>query len=86
MGRVENNLSRRRGVYADTLDGRAIAQCRLKPKPHLQLHPDLRPALIRVVGGDAKRSRSTSRRYPKLPIAVRPPPPKSLTTALEKPD
>jgi hypothetical protein len=79
MGRVENNLSRRRGVYADTLDGSAIAQCRLKPKPHLQLHPDLRPALIRVVGGDAKRSRCTPHRYPKLPI-VRPP------AAAKKPD
>jgi hypothetical protein len=86
MGRMKDNLRRRRGVYADTLDGRAVAQRCLKPKPHLQLHPDLRPALIRVVGGDAKRSHSTPRRYRKLPTAVRPPPPKSLTTAPEKPD
>ncbi len=64
-------------MYADALDGDAVAQCRLEPKPHLQLHPDLRPALVCVVGRDAERLRSTPHRCPKLPIAVRPPPPKS---------
>jgi hypothetical protein len=82
MGGMKNNLSRRRGVDSDTLDSRTVAQRCLKPKPHLQLHP----TLIRAVGCDAKRSSSTLRRYPKLPIAVRPPPPKSLTSAPEKPD
>jgi hypothetical protein len=86
MGGMKDNLSRRRGMYSDTLNGRAVAQCCLKPKPHLLFHPDLRPALIRAAGCDAKPSGSTPRRYPKLPIVVRPPPPKSLTTAPEKPD
>jgi hypothetical protein len=73
-------------VYAYTLDCRAVAQRRLITKPHLQLHPDLRPALICDIGGDEKRSRSTPRRYPKLPIVFRPPPPKSPAAAPEKPD
>ena len=45
VGRMKDDLSRRRRVYADTVDGRTVAQRCLKPKPHLQRHPDLRPAL-----------------------------------------
>jgi hypothetical protein len=85
MGRMKNNLSRRRGVYADALDDHPIAQRCLRPKPH-QLPPDVRPALIGAVGCDAKRLSSALHRYSKLPIVVRPPPPKSLATAPEKPD
>jgi hypothetical protein len=72
-------------VYADALDGNPMAQRCLRPKSH-QLHPDFRPALIRAVGRDVKRPRSTPHRYLKLPIVVRPPPPKSLATASEKSD
>jgi hypothetical protein len=83
MGRMKNELSRRRGVYADALDDHPIAQRCLRPKPH-QLHPDFRPALIRAVGCGV---RFPPLRYLKLPIVVRPPlPPKSLTPAPEKPD
>ena len=54
VGGMKDDLSRRRGVYADALDGHTIAQRCLRPKPH-QLHPDFRPALICAVGCDAKR-------------------------------
>jgi hypothetical protein len=82
---MKDNLSRRRGVYADALYRHTIAKRCLRPKPH-QLHPGFRPALIRAVDCDAKRTSSTLRCYLKLPIVVRPPPPKSLATAPEKPD
>ena len=86
MGRMKDNLSRRRGVYADALDDHTIAQCCLKPKPH-QLHPDFRPALICAVELDLKRLKlHIAIATQKLPIVVRPPPPKSLATAPEKPD
>jgi hypothetical protein len=85
MGRMKNNLSRRCGVYADALDDHPIAQRCLRPKPH-QLPPDVRPALIRAVGCDAKRPSSALHRYSKLLIVLRPPPPKSLATAPLKPD
>ena len=39
-----------------------------------------------AVDNDAKRPSSTSHRYLKPPIVVRPPPPKSLATAPEKSD
>jgi hypothetical protein len=82
---MKNHLSRRRGVDADALNDHTIAQRCLRPKPH-QLHPDFHPALIRAVGCNAKRPCFPPRCYSKLPIVVRPPPPKSLATAPEKPD
>src|SRR5271163_4857276 len=85
MGWMKDKLSGCSGVDADALDDHPIAQRCLRPKPH-QLHPDFRPALIRAVGCNAKRPGPTPRRYSKLPIVVRPPPPKSLATAPEKPD
>src|SRR6202020_3173489 len=77
MGRMKDKLSRRRGVYANALDDHPIAQRCLRPKSH-QPHPDFRPALIRAAGCNAKPLGPTPRRYSKLPIVVRPPPPKSL--------
>ena len=62
MGGMKDNLSRRRGVYADALDDHTIAQRCLRPKSH-QPHPDFRPALIRAVGCDVKRPSSTPHRY-----------------------
>jgi hypothetical protein len=72
-------------VYADALDDHTVAQRCLRPKSHQPL-PDFRPALICAVGCGAKRPGSTPIRYSTLPIVVRPPPPKSLATAPEKPD
>ena len=85
MSGMKDDLRRRRGVYPNALDDHTIAQRCLRPKPH-QPHPDFRPALIRAVGCDAKRPSFPPRCYSELPIAVRPPPPKSLATAPEKPD
>jgi hypothetical protein len=82
---MKDKLGGRRGVYADALNDHPIAQRCLRPKPH-QLHPDFRPALIRAVGCDMKRPSSPPLCYSKLPIVVRPLPPKSLTSAPEKPD
>jgi hypothetical protein len=85
MGRMKDKLGGRRGVYADTLDDHPIAQRCLRPKPH-QLPPDFRPALIRAVDCGVRRLSFPPRCYLKLPIVVRPLPPKSLTSAPEKPD
>ena len=72
VGRMKDNLGRRRRVNSDAADRHTVAQRGLKPKPHLLLFPGLRPAPIRGVSHDEERSNSATRRYQKLPIAVRP--------------